>query len=366
MTEFANLQGVLNREFREPLSELIPDSNPTLAAINKVAMATDRIWIKGRTERDYNAGPVADGWNAVTSGFGTDPGSSYIAPVLDWATYKAEWSIPKRTLAQVANNPGVLGDLLYDDIAQATRDLANAIAQDLYAGSVANGLVGAQALFDDANTYAGIDRSLAANANWRATVIDASPDGGTTAGDLSTSLLYQGDEAYFNLNRQQFWSNPQVNGMSMTTIRMITKYKALFESIDYSSLSTAHFVNQANATGRFGLSGVGFGNVPFVPDANVSSAAGDIADTDRIYAIDMNHLMLATLDSTAVDPDIQMKQQMRGIAAGVPVEGFPVTIEVLGNSGEFVRGYVKTYLQLVTMAPKRAGMVFKNISNALS
>jgi hypothetical protein len=46
-------------------------------------------------------------------------------------------------------------------------------------------------------------------------------------------------------------------------------------------------------------------------------------------------------------------------------ENIRVQIEILGNTGESVKGYLKTYVQLVCDRPSQAGVLIKNVSNAL-
>ena len=364
MTSIADVTNALNREFQEPLSDLVARSNPMLAAVRKVSMVPDRIWLKQRLSSDHNAGAIPENWNAVTSGFATEPKSTFSQAVLDWATYKAEVQIPKRLMKRISANPGLIGNLLQDEITQATLDMLDEIAKDMFGGVTTNGLVGLETIMDTDRAYAGLNSSTPGNEEWDGIVVDASPDG-TAAGELSTTLLYNGNTAYFGRNKRLFFA-PGINSAAFTSAIMLQKYMALFQSIDFGSLSESHFINQADASNFLGKSGVGFVGTPFIPDSWVGEGTGDIDDTNRIYAVVPSELYLANMSSMIDDPGIAMKQQEMGVRAGIEREGLDINIEVLGNSGELLQMYVKTYIQLAAPSPKKAGIVFKNIDTALT
>lgn len=355
--DYSTVSAVANRIFQEPLADLINRHNPVLTALTKKAVSSDRIYMKAQLSSDHGAAPVADG--ATITLAGTER-TSYIPPTLDWATYAAKFRVPKRALEQMSSQPGALGRLLQTEIESAAKDLSDRIAADVFAGSVTDGLVGLQAMVDNANTYAGIDRSLAANANWRSVVINHS-NGGTPAApqELSTEVLYQADEEYFAANGYGFVERPGLF-TGVTDRLLMTKYKSLMESIDLSALSTAHFVNQANGSGQLGYGAVGFAGVPFIRDRNVVAGAGDLASSSRLYIFDMNQIHLCILEPNS---EAAMIHQVEGFTAAPEASGIRAKIEFLGNAGEFVAGYVKAYVQLASASPKAAGLVIKNIKN---
>ena len=352
MTNLAALQDALNKEFQEPMSDLVARSNPLLQGLTKKELATDRIWLRHKAASNHNPRPIADGADVTI----TNPASVRKAGVLDWSTYISEFSLPKRLLGQVQNNPKMLGQLFLDEVQDAAKDLADRLAGDIFGGDVATGLIGIKSIMDTANTYAGIDRAAAADANayWRGLVVDAS------AADLSTNLLYDAEEAWFERNLTELYGgeSPTI----FTSKRLQRKYKELFESIAYDALGTSHFVNQANASGQLGKTGVGFQGAPIVADHNVD-ATGDTADTSRMYILKPGSMFLACLKPND-DPDVARMQQLDASKAPT-AENIHVQIEVLGNTGETVKGYVKTYVQLVTDKPSQAGVVVKNVSTVL-
>jgi len=346
---FARIQNILNTTFQEPLADLINRSNPVLAALQKKAVASQAIYLKARSASDHEAGPIADG-STVTF---TNPGTDYINPTLPWATYISKFSVPKRAMAQAAANPGEIGMLLMSEIMEAGKDLSSRIAADVFAGSVSNGLVGLQTIVDSTGTYAGINRATAANANWRSVVIDHLD---TTPQELSTNVLYRLDQLYFQANGYG-WNEQPGLFTGVTSADILTKYKALMEDIDLSALSSAHFVNQANTAGSLGISATGFMGVPFLRDRNVVAATADAANSGRLYFLDMSKIHLCVLNP---GPGAEVHQTL-GYETAPEVDGIRAEIEILGNQGEFVAGYVKTYVQLATPNPKAAGAVIKNI-----
>lgn len=351
MTTLAELQAVLNKEFQEPMSDLVARSNPMLAGLTKREMATDRIWLRHKSASSHNPRPVVDGADITV----TNPASQRAAGVLDWSTYVSEFSLPKRLLGQVQNNPSMIGELFHDEIRDAARDLADRISADLFGGLTTNGLVGLKEVFGTDNSYAGIDRSVAGGAYWRGLEVDAA------AADLGTPLFYDAEEAYFDRNFSELFASG-VSPAIFTTKRIQRKYKELFEQISYDALGTAHFVNQANASGQLGKSGVGFQNAPIIADHNVDST-GDTVDTGRLYIVNPGSLFLGFLAPND-DPEVVRMQQLNPSKAPT-AENIRVQIEVLGNTGEQIKGYVKTYVQLVCMKPNEAGVVIKNISSTL-
>ena len=349
--DYSSVQAIANKLFQEPLKDWVNRSNPLLAALTKRAVASDRIYIKGTLSSFHDAGPIADG-SAVTLA-GTE-GTQYANPTLDFSTYIAKFAVNKRALEQMSNQPGALGNLLQQEIQMAAKDLADKIAADIFAGSVANGLVGVQSIIDDANTYAGIDRSVSGNATWRGNVLDVEDDGATV--ELSTDIIYQADSAFFAANGYGFTERP---GMftGLTGREIMTKYKKMMESIDLASLSNAHFVNRANASGQLGYGSVGFAGVPFIRDRNVSQAS-DLANSGRLYFLDMGKIEMAVLEP---NPALSLIHQVNGYSTADTIDGIRTHIEFLGNSGEQLQGYVKCYIQMVSPDPKGAGILIKNI-----
>lgn len=352
---YTQLQDVLNQTFQEPLQDYVNRANPVLRALSKRGVASDKIYIKGVGDSNHNAGPVADDSDITAN---NNEKTTYLNPTLDWTTYVAKFRVPKRLLEQLSGQPGMLGNVLRGEISRAGKDLADTIAQDIFGETPTNGLSGTIDMIHDDNTYAGIDRSNSDNKNWRSVVVDLQ-DSNSNTQELSTGFLYEADEEYFNSNGFGFTETP--GRFTMVTDRKImTKYKSMMESINLSDLSTAHFVNQANSTGQLGMGSVGFAGVPLIRSRNVQSATGDLADSSRLYILDMSQIELAVLNP---DPQKSLIHQVQGYTAAERVDGLRTYIEILGNKGEYVEGYVKSYVQLVTPDAKAAGLVLKNIKN---
>lgn len=352
---FSDIASVLNVEFQEPLADLVNNENPTLRAITKRGVASQRIYLKGRVGGDHGAGPVLDS-AAVT--FTGNEGSDYIAPVVDWSTYIAKFHIPSRALEQASNNPGELGRLFETEVMEAGKELANTIAAHMFGGVTANGLIGAQAWIDNGNTVAGIDRTLAANENFRSVVIDLSDGEAVPAGtELSTLALYRADQEFFDAVGYGLSERAgQFTGVTSSAIH--TKYKQLLENIDLSALSAAHFVNRVNTSGNLGVSTIGWQGIPLIRDRNVSVGGSDLDDTSRIYFLDTSKLNLCVLQPNS---NLAQIHQSEGMLSAPEVDGIRTSIHIMGRDGERIQGYVRTYIQMATSDPKRAGLVVKNV-----
>lgn len=351
---YSELQGVLNKIFNEPVSDLIARNNPFLRSITKRAVASDAIYLKTAMTSNHAAGPIADGSTVAING---SEQTNYVGGSLPWATYAARFSIPKRLLSQTASNPGVLGRLLQSEIENAAKDLSDRIASDLWGGATVNGLIGMQEVLDDDNTYAGIDRSTSDNANWRAVVTNANGN------EISSALLYQMDANFFNRNRYGFLERPQLF-TGVTDAAFMSKYSALLTDVNIAVTSGTIPAIQANALNRGMLADfgslIGFSGIPFVRNANVVRANTDLANTSRLYILDPNYWFLATLTPS---PEAAVHQALGAQTAPV-VDGIRAEIEILGNTGEVVNGYIKTYIQLVCTDPAKGGTVLKNIETA--
>ncbi|MEM0337958.1 MAG: phage major capsid protein [Candidatus Caldarchaeum sp.] len=336
---------------RLPLADLIARSNPLLRSLPKRAVASDAIYLRTKMSSDHNARAIEDGSAVILD----SPKTNYVAGKLDWATYIAEFSIPKRLIAQAEGQPGMLGRLVLAEIEDAAKDLADKIAVDLWGGTTANGLVGMQTVVANNNTYAGIDRTVASNANWRAVVTDA---GGA---EISSSLMRIMDRNFFNRNKYGFLEAP-TKFTGMTTAAFMAKYAGLLTDVNISLTSGTVPAIQANALNRgmledFG-SVIGYAGIPFLRNANISIPDTDTADTSRLYILDPEYWFLATLSNDLSEAAVH---QTLGANVAPVVDGIRADVEILGNTGEILNGYIKTYVQLVCTDPAKGGTVLKNV-----
>lgn len=101
--------------------------------------------------------------------------------VLQWGTYSEAFAITGKALsaAMGTGSPAELGALLAEKMDRAVTRLTQNIGKDIYSGTGSDsiiGLVAAAGGLMDAGTYAGIDRSVGADAPWKGNVI---ANGGT-------------------------------------------------------------------------------------------------------------------------------------------------------------------------------------------
>lgn len=349
-----SLANVINKQFKLPLGDLTVSSNPFLKSIQKRTLATQELYLKGILSRDHDAGAVADG-ATVTVG---DRKTNYVNPTLGWATYISKFSVTDRIMAAVADNTPGAGSLLMQEIQSSCVSLANAIAGDLFAGAVTNGLVGLQSMIADGNTYAGVDRTQSANANFRAAVVDATDAG--TPGELSTLWLQRLDVKIFQ-SLGYGLSERAGSFTGITSAEFMSKYEALMESIDLGALSTAHFVNQMNSSGNLGYKSVGYKGNPLIRDRNMLEVAADDDGSGRLYFVDMGKIALFNL-APASNPEIKTLQDSMGVSAALPLDNLNVEVVFAGKTGEITNGWVRTYIQLAPIDgnPKVGGLL-KNI-----
>lgn len=110
---------------------------------------------------------------ADASNFGSD---ALVQAVLPWGLARSNFKVTDTALAaaRANRNPTGLVSLLRRNLANGGTALASLINGQLYTGSGGSGqIVGLATALRDDNTYAGIDRTQAANAAFRAIVRDA-------------------------------------------------------------------------------------------------------------------------------------------------------------------------------------------------
>jgi len=354
---YSDVQGVLNKFFQEPLQDYINRANPFLSAIRKVPVASDQIYIKGTLSSSHAAGFINAGADVTHAG--TEK-TTYMNGTLPFTTIIGKWAVSKLAMEQVRNQPGALATLTQTEIMNAGKDLVDNLAAATFGATNGQGFAGLQSMIATANTYAGIDRTDADFANFRGNVLDI--QSGAASAELGTRVFDRADKAFFDNVGYGLKDRPGAFTM-FTTSALLDKYAALLQTINLGDLANSHFVNQANATGNLGNTAYSYAGIPIIRDRNVSDGAGDLANSDRIYILDMSKIMIAVKDSA--HPELAQMQQLRGFMAGVDgLEGaLKPTIEVLGNTGETVRGYVKCYLNLATLNPKEAGIAIINVKN---
>lgn len=348
--DYTSLAAVLNQTFAEPLGNTIVRSNPILSALPKVRMGTDSIRFRAITGSEHNAGPIAD--RSVVTVDNTNL-VTFTGGILNWATYISRFQLPTRAVEAVAGQPGAIGTLFQTELMEAAKDLADKIAKDLLSGTVANGLVGIQTAIG-AGTYAGIDRSVVTS--MASTVVDA----GNTV--LSTEMLRGLDTAFFR--KTGYGLADKASMVGFCDPDLYASYTKLMENVNLASLGTAYFRNQN--VSDLGVTSIGWLGLPIRrtreldPTHNAAALTGDTADTRRLYFLDLAQLRLATLDNT-LDPEATQVQAIQGIAAGVGTDDLRTSIQILGNRGEMIEGYIRSYIQLAVPDPKSAGAVIRNI-----
>lgn len=136
----------------------------------------------GQVSENYTEG-------ADASNFGSN---SQTAATLNWGMYRANSHISgtARRAAALSESPEGNQDLMGQNIIDAAEDLTSRINVALYNGAGTGTTIAGLdvAIGDDANTYAGIDRSQAGNATFRPYVIDPGSLTALTFAQIRTDL----------------------------------------------------------------------------------------------------------------------------------------------------------------------------------
>jgi len=172
-----------NRDFASITGALAFTWGPRVRrALNSKAVALMTLAASGGIERGTGKnvawGVELDGEAAETYSDGADASSyttnTQVLPVLSWGLYRANGQITKLALDAAGSSPAP-GDLIRlagRELVNKSRALGLKLGTDLFSGTGANVMTGLDSALDDDNTYAGVDRTLAANAKFRATVVD--------------------------------------------------------------------------------------------------------------------------------------------------------------------------------------------------
>lgn len=346
------LQGVLNTVFADKLYDLIPQANPVLARMTKKAMQGEKLAWRLKTSRNHAPQFIADGSPVATpSGIG----SNYGQASLDWTTAIAHFSVDARTLAQAQGQPGELGALFESQITDAATDLANMLASSLFQPQAS--ALAVSSVFDAinaGNSYAGVNRALPANAGFNSVVLNHS------GAPISIAMFEDLDRLFFDRHRMGLFDVGS-NYSIVTSNNIFNRYRKLFTSIDVSSLSTAHWLNQGGLPGQtnsLGGTTYAYNGIPLLRTAEIQPVAGDAANTSRIFFLDMNQIDMAFLNA-----EKYAKSAMTTDITTAPrIDGVPTEIVIKAIDGERIQGYLRTYVQTCVKDPSKAGALITNVS----
>ena len=284
------------------------------------------------------SGQLAENYSegADAANFGSD---AQLAAVLPWALYRGNFHVSNLAMDGAVGASSPVGNrmLWARNLVNASAALASLLNVELYAGpGTGTRMAGLDvAIGSTTNTYAGLDRTQAANALFRPTVVDP---GSLTA---PTFALIRDDL------RKIFEACGETPDVALCSPAVFNAVGNLFDANRryVQSIETAKGKIDLN----FGYAGIEIDGTVFVKDKD--------ATANQIYYINSNHIHLEVLPpSTMVGPAPQV-QADDGFGAA-PL-GFKY--ELLAKTGPSEKAEVLSTLNLVVDRPNAHG-VRKNVS----
>jgi len=277
----------------------------------------------------------------VVSNFGSDSQKSAIIP---WARYRANIHTSFSALGRARNSRTPLGNvqLWARNIGDSMNELASKMNQGFYTGAGGNAFVGlAEAIGDDANTYAGIDRSDAANAYWRPYVVDPGVPTAITYDQIRKDL----ETIYINSG-----TRPDVALVHPATRRAIS---SLFDPLKQYVMRTDVIPTMGQrgvVTFEGGVGAVEFDGCWFIEDKDCPSG--------RIHYISTPRVRFEYLDMTEVLNDILGDETAPvAIDDGFGDTPIPLAANIVGLAivADAYRATCRTELQLGVERPNACG-----------
>lgn len=315
--------------------------------INRQSVALKTVpFVKGEGKNvafaPEGAGMVAENYSegADAVNFGSDVQASAL---LNWAMARANFHVSGLALATSATSRTPEGNLQLwaRNMANGAAGLASLLNGQFYTGTGAgNSLVGLDvAIGSTTNTYAGIDRSQAANAYFRPNVFaPASPTALSFAvvqGDLSDIYVACG-------------TRPD---LALVHPNVYKKLAALFTPQKFYMVPTSQeiFTSRGKINLEGGPGALDFDGCKFVEDKDATDG--------KIYYINTNHARMEYLPldlSTVPGMDDEIMSMFADDGFGITPLG--IQLRMLAATGDSDKCQMKTYLQLVVDRPNSCGL----------
>jgi hypothetical protein len=257
--------------------------------------------------------------------------------VLPWSFYRSAFHVSGPAMAMAASplNPAANVGLWADNLLDCMAALSSTVNVDLYTGTGASGsIIGLEeAIGSVTNTYAGIDRSVGANAYWRPYVADPGVPTAITIDAIRKDIMTIKKQSGFPVD------------FVMVSPDVLRRIAALF---DASKQYVYEVVRTANAyRGEVVLDG-GIGGIRF--DGAVIIDDKDCPDSEMFY-INSRYLTIARLPF-GYGPDDHRDMVTTD---GIEQINLPVRMHLLGKDGDSDRAFIKSYLQLQATRPNSCG-----------
>ncbi len=314
--------------------------------INRTATLLKLLAPTFRQGEGKNVAWVAEGSGAVAEAFaeGADPsnfGSDSQTPAsIPFGRYWANFHVTGSALAASATSRTPAGNiqLWARQMVNGAEALAKKMDTDLFVGaSGGNTFVGLdEAIGDDANTYATIDRG--ANAFWRPTVVDASGAAITFAAIRSDLAAIKVASGY----------KPDI---AIVSPAMYNKIAALY---DPQKQYVFQVVNSVQSAGQEimldgGVGAIKFDGTYFVEDS--------FCPDSSIYYLNSRYVRIEYMPAEAslamgLGDEAMM---LGGLSDGFDVIPFNMVMELLAKTGDSQKAMMKCYPQLAVDRPNACG-----------
>lgn len=330
---------ILAKNYANKITRNINRKAMTLKTLDMVPVATGRSvnWVA------ESSGAIAEAYleTDTPSNFGSDAQTEVVLPL---AKYWAPFHISGFAEATAANSmtPQDNIDLWARSMTNSAAALSSLINGKLYTGTGSPDCVGLEsAIGDDANTYGGIDRSIAGNAYWRPYVVDP--------GVLTAITFGQIREDMFQI-MQKCGQRPDLAFVSPAVYNAIA---ALFDNQKFYIMQPIP-IGQLTPTSsgkQFALDG---GQLGLVFDGMIIVEDKDCT-ANTIFYINTNEVRIHFMPFGQLVPGAADETEDMLANDGIEQIMLMLRLEMLGKANDTDRGFLKTYLQLQVERPNTCG-----------
>lgn len=351
MATSSTISTVLSTIFRDELIKQANRSSPALAFLEKRggrnSVCTWPVTGTGATAAAYNE----------TDAFTSPTTDKRVQAKLDWALYKSEFQVTgfAEAIAAATGSPAELANLFRREVMNAGAALGSQINTHFYNGAEAaspNQVVGLNEGLDDGtntNVYAAINRTT--DTFWKGNLNHNSGTGRA----LSLSLLRTLKSKIFRGSGETL-----ADYVIFAPPELLDKYAELFDaSRDYVTEIVVPGRGQITLDGGYEVAK--FGGALFVADKDVpyTNNVAPTEDVSQCYFVNPRHVHWEIVPSipSQIGAGGEVNQVEDLMAGQRAVTNFPITVQLLGPTGDFTNGFVKTYIQLVVERPNATGIL---------
>lgn len=334
--DLSYISTVLNQTYQPIIADQLNQNTVLLSRVRKTLGGGKNIAFDAKVTRAAEGGSYASGADITPGATSHDV---EVPAVLAWKRFEVPFKVSGDALAAAnAAGPAAYANLFGKQIEDATRNLGIILGSQIYAdgtGNSANDMDGLQAALLDSGTYAGISRVT--YSAWRATVL---ANGGVDRA-LTEALMRQ-------LERTIFTTCGLPPNLIVTTPAIVDKYEALFDSIKRQDVK--------DGTYNLGAKELTYKGIPIVRDA--------LCPAGHMYFLSMNNgLSLEQLPPVPMAAGVVLSHGQKPILTADGNVGLQVAIDMLGQTGDAFKGYVKAYMNLKVERPNAHGVI-KDIDEA--